>query len=41
MQLDWESLVKRYVYNDAKTPYFTAVPSPVPVLPWQTAQLLT
>jgi hypothetical protein len=25
MQLDWESLVKRYVYNDAKTPYFTAV----------------
>lgn len=25
MQLDWESLVKRYVYNPAKTPYFTAV----------------
>jgi hypothetical protein len=25
MQLDWESLVKRYVYNEAKTPYFTAV----------------
>jgi len=24
MQLDWESLVKRYVYNAAKTPYFTA-----------------
>ncbi|OFX00372.1 MAG: hypothetical protein A3D94_22250 [Alphaproteobacteria bacterium RIFCSPHIGHO2_12_FULL_66_14] len=26
MQLDWESLVKRYVYNSAKTPYFTSVP---------------
>jgi hypothetical protein len=25
MQLDWENLVKRYVYNDAKTPYLTAV----------------
>lgn len=25
MQLDWESLVRRYVYNPAKTPYFTAV----------------
>jgi hypothetical protein len=25
MPLDWESLVKRYVYNDAKTPYFTSV----------------
>ncbi len=25
MQLDWETLVKRYVYNPAKTPYFTAV----------------
>lgn len=24
MQLDWESLVRRYVYNAAKTPYFTA-----------------
>lgn len=25
MQLDWESLVRRYVYDAAKTPYFTAV----------------
>jgi hypothetical protein len=25
MQLDWESLVRRYVYDPAKTPYFTAV----------------
>jgi hypothetical protein len=25
MPLDWEGLVKRYVYNPAKTPYFTAV----------------
>lgn len=25
MQLDWEGLVRRYVYNPAKTPYFTAV----------------
>lgn len=23
--MDWESLVKRYVYDPAKTPYFTAV----------------
>ena len=25
MQLDWENLVKRYVFDDAKTPYFVAV----------------
>lgn len=25
MQLDWESLVRRYVYNPAKTPYLTRV----------------
>jgi hypothetical protein len=25
MQLDWESLVRRYVYDPDKTPYFTAV----------------
>jgi hypothetical protein len=25
VQLDWEGLIKRYVYNEDKTPYFTAV----------------
>lgn len=25
MDLDWEKLVKRYVWNDERTPYFTAV----------------
>src|SRR5688572_20925940 len=25
MDLDWEKLVKRYVWNDERTPYFTRV----------------
>ena len=25
MQLDWENLFKRYIIDDEKTPYFTAV----------------
>ena len=31
MQLDWEKLVKRYVWHDEKTPYFTRVRNLTPV----------